>query len=61
MGNQRTEKSEELRLIYYLRIYGDISLSWSRITIGPMTLYVGLYQETLVGKVDRHPPLLGQP
>jgi hypothetical protein len=24
MGNQRTEKSEELRLLYYLRIYGNI-------------------------------------
>ncbi len=23
MGNQRPEKSEELRLLYYLRIYGD--------------------------------------
>ncbi len=23
MGNQRTEKSEELKLLYYLRIYGD--------------------------------------
>jgi hypothetical protein len=24
MGNQRTEKSEELKLLYYLCIYGDI-------------------------------------
>ena len=23
MGSQRTEKSEELRLLYYLRIYGN--------------------------------------
>ncbi len=23
MGNRRMEKSEELRLLYYLRIYGD--------------------------------------
>ncbi len=28
---------------------------------GPMTSYVGLYQETLVGKIDHPPPLLGQP
>ncbi len=28
---------------------------------GPMTSYVGLYQETLVGKIYHHPPLLGQP
>ncbi len=31
------------------------------IAIGPVILYVGLYQGTLVGKVDRHPLLLGQP
>ncbi len=31
------------------------------VATGPVTSYVGLYQENLVGKIDQHPPSLGQP
>ena len=35
MGKQRTEKSEELRLLYYLRIYGNTSCAsvWRRLSV----------------------------